>query len=185
MPEKPCATGLFSFGWVHGKSFPPILWAQMASYVGFPLLSSSGWVHNKTAAGCLVGNRFILGASIFLPLSAFSRPTCSCIRIEKRNLKLCFHRMCGILVLFSIINFGGVLVAICYKKLWKLLIDRDMQKKDLRIAAGLSTNVIAKLGKNQNVSTEVLGKICKVLNCEITDIMEFIDEEPEKEKNNA
>ena len=88
-----------------------------------------------------------------LPLSAFSRPTCSCIRIEKRNLKLCFHRMCGILILFSIINFGGVLVAICYKKLWKLLIDRDMQKKDLRIAAGLSTNVIAKLGKNQNVST--------------------------------
>ena len=61
-------------------------------------------------------------------------------------------------------------MAICYKKLWKLLIDRDMQKKDLRIAAGLSTNVIAKLGKNQNVSTEVLGKICKVLNCEITDI---------------
>ena len=44
-------------------------------------------------------------------------------------------------------------MAICYKKLWKLLIDRDMQKKDLRIAAGLSTNVIAKLGKNQNVST--------------------------------
>lgn len=99
--------------------------------------------------------------------------------------KLCFNRMCGILVLFSIINFGGVLVAICYKKLWKLLIDRDMQKKDLRIAAGLSTNVIAKLGKNQNVSTEVLGKICKILNCEITDIMEFIDEDPEKEKNDA
>ena len=69
-------------------------------------------------------------------------------------------------------------MAICYKKLWKLLIDRDMQKKDLRIAAGLSTDVIAKLGKNQNVSTEVLGKICKVLNCEITDIMEFIDDAP-------
>ena len=69
-------------------------------------------------------------------------------------------------------------MAICYKKLWKLLIDRDMQKKDLRLAAGLSTSVIAKLGKNQNVSTEVLGKICKTLNCEITDIMEFVDEEP-------
>ncbi len=69
-------------------------------------------------------------------------------------------------------------MAICYKKLWKLLIDRDMQKKDLRLAAGLSTNVIAKLGKNQNVSTEVLGKICKTLDCEITDIMEFVDEEP-------
>ena len=68
-------------------------------------------------------------------------------------------------------------MAISYKKLWKLLIDKNMIKKDLRIAAGLSTNVIAKLGKNENVSTEVLGKICKVLDCEITDIMEFVDEE--------
>lgn len=66
-------------------------------------------------------------------------------------------------------------MAISYKKLWKLLIDKDMMKKDLRIAAGLSTNVIAKLGKNENVSTEVLGKICKVLGCTITDIMEFVD----------
>lgn len=72
-------------------------------------------------------------------------------------------------------------MAICYKKLWKLLIDKEMQKKDLRLAAGLSTNVIAKLGKNENVSTEVLGKICKVLQCEITDIMEFIDDEAEQE----
>ena len=76
-------------------------------------------------------------------------------------------------------------MAICYKKIWKLLIDRDMQKKDLRIAAGLSTNVIAKLGKNQNVSTEVLGKICKVLDCEITDIMEFVDEEPAQASDNT
>ena len=68
-------------------------------------------------------------------------------------------------------------MAISYKKLWKLLIDKNMIKKDLRLTAGLSTNVIAKLGKNENVSTEVLGKICKVLNCEITDIMEFVDED--------
>ena len=68
-------------------------------------------------------------------------------------------------------------MAICYKKLWKLLIDRDMQKKDLRLAAGLSTNVIAKLGKNQNVSTEVLGKICKALNCGILDVIELEQDE--------
>ena len=74
-------------------------------------------------------------------------------------------------------------MSICYKKLWKLLIDRDMQKKDLRIAAGLSTNVITKLGKNQNVSTEVLGKICKVLDCQITDIMEFLDDDQTKNGN--
>ena len=71
-------------------------------------------------------------------------------------------------------------MAISYKKLWKLLIDKNMIKKDLRLAAGLSTNVIAKLGKNENVSTEVLGKICKALNCEITDIMEFIDDDEQR-----
>ena len=71
-------------------------------------------------------------------------------------------------------------MAFSYNRLWKLLIDKDMIKKDLRLAAGLSTNVIAKLGKNENVSTEVLGKICKVLDCEITDIMEFIDEDDTK-----
>ena len=68
-------------------------------------------------------------------------------------------------------------MAISYKKLWKLLIDKGMLKKDLRVAAGLSTNVIAKMGKNQDVSTESLRKICKALHCDLTDIVEFIDEE--------
>ena len=68
-------------------------------------------------------------------------------------------------------------MAISYKKLWKLLIDRNMLKTDLRLAAGLTTNVIAKLGRNENVSTEVLGKICKTLNCDITEIMEFVDDD--------
>ena len=53
LPGKPCTAGLFSICWVHGKSFPPILWVQKASYVDFPLFHSSGWVHDKTAAGCL------------------------------------------------------------------------------------------------------------------------------------
>lgn len=65
-------------------------------------------------------------------------------------------------------------MSISYNKLWKLLIDKNMQKKDLRIQAGLTTNVIAKLGKNQDVSTEVLRKICNTLGCEITDILEFL-----------
>ena len=67
-------------------------------------------------------------------------------------------------------------MAVCYKKLWKLLIDRDMRKKDLRISAGISTNAIAKLGKNEDVSTEILGKICKALDCNIEDVVEFISE---------
>lgn len=63
-----------------------------------------------------------------------------------------------------------------YKKLWKILIDRNMLKKDLRIASGVTTNAMAKLGKNENVSTEVLCKICKVLDCKIEDIMDIVDE---------
>jgi len=62
---------------------------------------------------------------------------------------------------------------ISYNKLWKLLIDKRMNKKDLRLAAGVSTAVIAKLGKGDNVTTDVLLKICNVLNCDISDIMEI------------
>ena len=64
---------------------------------------------------------------------------------------------------------------ISYKKLWKLLIDRDMKKQDLRILAKISTNSLAKLGKNEPVATEVLLKLCKVLKCDIGDIMEVTD----------
>ena len=60
-----------------------------------------------------------------------------------------------------------------YNKLWKLLIDQNMLKKDLREKAGLSTNVIAKMGKGGDVSTQVLRKICEVLDCQIEDIVEL------------
>jgi putative transcriptional regulator len=66
-------------------------------------------------------------------------------------------------------------VAVSYKKLWKLLIDKDMKKQDLRIATGISTNALAKLSKNENVNTEVLVKICAALACDISDIMEIIE----------
>ena len=64
-------------------------------------------------------------------------------------------------------------MAVSYKKLWKLLIDKDMKKKDLRIATGMTTTALAKLGKNEHVNTEILAKICKVLECNIEDIVEF------------
>ena len=63
---------------------------------------------------------------------------------------------------------------ISYKKLWKLLIDRDMLKKDLAQLAGISTASIAKLGRNENVNTDILLKICTAMNCEISDIMEIV-----------
>lgn len=65
---------------------------------------------------------------------------------------------------------------VCYKKLWKLLIDRNMNKKDLIKISGISTTSIAKLTKGENITTDVLCKICKALNCDFKDIMEFISE---------
>ena len=63
-----------------------------------------------------------------------------------------------------------------YKRLWKLLIDKDMKKEDLRKAAGITTTAMAKLGRNENVNMEVLFKICAVLDCDISDIMEIVKE---------
>lgn len=66
---------------------------------------------------------------------------------------------------------------VSYKKLWKILIDQDMKKRDLEKAAGISHYTINKLNHgNNNVTTDVLGKICMALNCTIDDIMEFVDE---------
>lgn len=67
-------------------------------------------------------------------------------------------------------------MAISYKKLWKLLIDKDMKKKDLQRVAGISSASVTKLGKNENVNTEILQKICTALNCDISDIMEITQE---------
>ena len=66
---------------------------------------------------------------------------------------------------------------VSYKKLWKLLIDKDMKKKDLQAAAGISWASITKLSKGKTVSMEVLMKICKALECNIGDIMDLILEE--------
>ncbi|HJD47685.1 MAG TPA: helix-turn-helix transcriptional regulator [Candidatus Mediterraneibacter norfolkensis] len=64
---------------------------------------------------------------------------------------------------------------ISYNKLWKLLIDKDMKRKDLQEAAGISSASIAKLGRGDNITTDVLLKICETLNCKLEDIMETID----------
>lgn len=68
---------------------------------------------------------------------------------------------------------------ISYKKLWKLLIDREMMKKDLAEKAGISNASIAKLGRNENVNTDILLKICVALECEISDILEIVSDEAE------
>ena len=65
------------------------------------------------------------------------------------------------------------MATVSYKKLWKLLIDRDLKKKDLRAVTGISSASMAKLAKNENVTTDVLVRICDALNCDISDIMEI------------
>ena len=66
-------------------------------------------------------------------------------------------------------------MAVSYKKLWKLLIDRDLTKKDLMQMAGISNYTLARLNKGDNISTETVAKICKALNCGFDDIMEIIE----------
>jgi DNA-binding Xre family transcriptional regulator len=71
---------------------------------------------------------------------------------------------------------GGWRMAISYKKLWKLLIDKDMKKKDLQRVAGISAASVTKLGKNENVNTEIIEKIRVALQCDVGDMMEMVDD---------
>ena len=71
-------------------------------------------------------------------------------------------------------NREVIIVEVSYKKLWKLLIDKDMKKKDLQASAGISWASVTKLSKGERVSMEVLMKVCKTLNCDIGDIVELI-----------
>ena len=72
---------------------------------------------------------------------------------------------------------------VSYKKLWKLLIDRDMKKKDLRAVTGMSSASMAKLAKNENVTTDVLVRICQALGCDLSEIVELIPNPPSEDKN--
>ena len=69
------------------------------------------------------------------------------------------------------------MMKVSYKKLWKLLIDLNMKKTDLRLQSGISSTSLAKLGKDENVSMDVLKKICKTLDCNIGDIMDILPDE--------
>lgn len=71
-------------------------------------------------------------------------------------------------------------MGLSYKKLFKLLIDRNLKKKDLCEKANISTTSVSKLAKDQNVNTEIIGKVCKALDCDVGDIMEYL---PEKNKS--
>ena len=75
-------------------------------------------------------------------------------------------------------------MGLSYKKLWKTLIDRNLKKSDLRKATGLSQSTMAKLANDENVTTDVLARICGALSCDISDIAEYSNEvEKNKEQN--
>ncbi len=74
-------------------------------------------------------------------------------------------------------------MGVSYKRLWKLLIDRDMKKTQLRDAACVSSSTFAKLNKNEYVALEVLVRLCTVLECELSDIVEVIHGDDEKPNN--
>jgi DNA-binding Xre family transcriptional regulator len=72
-------------------------------------------------------------------------------------------------------------MAVSYKKLWHLLIDKDLKKSHLRSAAKLSSATISKLNRGDNLNTDILVRICKTLNCDISDIMEILPDEKDDE----
>jgi putative transcriptional regulator len=74
------------------------------------------------------------------------------------------------------------MMAVSYKKLWKILIDKDMKKKDLQKAAGISWASVTKLSKGETVSMDTLIKICKILGCDIGDIIELLPDEVTPQK---
>ena len=83
------------------------------------------------------------------------------LQIQAQNS---FMELCG----------GLIIMAVSYKKLWHLLLDKNMKKKDLQKAADLTQYAMLKLGRDEDVSTEILGKICQALDCSPEDIMEFL-----------
>ena len=95
------------------------------------------------------------------------------------RLKKKFNRV-GIRADLSFSCFSCPNMSVSYKKLWKLLIDKDMKKKDLCEKAGISPASVTKMGRNGHVTTEILMKICAALDCRIEDIVEVV---PDNKKN--
>lgn len=74
----------------------------------------------------------------------------------------------------NFIHWSAMVMRTDYRKLWKLLIDHNMTKSELKVRAGISSVTLAKLGKNENVTTDILVRICSVLNCSIGDIVDIM-----------
>lgn len=99
--------------------------------------------------------------------------------LEKFNFVLLLESMCGIIIVgYYMITEVGPL-ARSYNKLWKLMIDKKINKTQLCKAAGITTNAMAKLGRDESVPLETLEKICETLDCNIEDVVEITSEQSE------
>ncbi len=77
-----------------------------------------------------------------------------------------------------------IIMAVSYKKLWKLLIDKDMKKKELEQRANVSHYTVSKMYRGENVTIDILERICKALDCSIDDVMEFVPDKEERDEVN-
>ena len=97
------------------------------------------------------------------------------------ELKGCYNLPCIIIICRYKMGRGERTMRISYNKLFKLLVDKNMKKKELREKAGISASTIVKMGRNEPVSVELIGKICLALDCNAGDVVEFFPDEPASE----
>ena len=101
--------------------------------------------------------------------------------VENFNMRLKEMLEIGIMISTRIVRRKRIIMSRSYNKLWHILIDRNMSRSDLRRQAGITTNALAKLGKNESVPLETLEKICVVLDCGLDDIVEHFPDEEQDE----
>ena len=94
--------------------------------------------------------------------------------------KSCFWLRDCVIIIYIVINMPvteeGYIMPVSYKRLWHLLIDRNMKKKDLQQAANLTQHIMRKLSRNEAITTDTIAKICRCLDCKVDDIMELTEE---------
>ena len=116
-----------------------------------------------------------LSLSCFLCLNVLSlKTTLSCVGMGLGSTAAIDRMLCQAAEHFLYIGTEEIFMSVSYKKLWKLLIDKDMKKKDLCEKAGISPASVTKMGRNGHVTTEILVKICAALDCRIEDIVEIV-----------
>ena len=151
---------------------------NVGSGAGFLAASTYGSVNYRTAPKCEKNGRYNAHR---VPKTQTNRQMVLYREFifSFANIKFCkrvelFTRMCYNIKAQVILDKEGSFMRISYNKLWKMLIDKNMKKSDLKEQAGISSASLAKLGKGENITTDVLLRICTVMDCNIEDILETV-----------